>query len=70
MFGIKTAKGWLKPTIGPTRTFFVFDAKPHFPFRSREGARQIADDWLARIQVAFEICDQASAREAAERSRS
>ena len=63
MFGIKTAKGWLKPTIGPTTTFFVFDAKPHFPFRSREGARQIADDWLARIQVAFEICDQASARE-------
>ena len=70
MFGTKTAKGWLKPTIGPTRTFFVFDAKPHFPFRSREGARQIADDWLARIQVAFEIRDQASAREAAERSRS
>jgi hypothetical protein len=67
MFGIKTAKGWLKPTLGPTRTFFVFDAQPHFPFRSREGARQIADDWLARLQVAFEVRDQASPREDARR---
>ena len=60
MFGIKTAKGWLKPTIGPTRTFFVSDPQPHFPFRSREGARQIADDWLVRIQLAFEIREHTS----------
>jgi len=55
MFGIKTAKGWLKPTIGPTRPFFVFDPSPHFPFRTQAGARQVAEDWLKRIQLEYQI---------------
>lgn len=62
MHGIKTTKGWLRPTVGPTKTFFVFDQKPHYPFRNREGAKQIADDWLKRINVHYEIRQQGGHR--------
>ncbi len=60
MFGIETSKGWLKPTIGPTRLFFVFDPSPHFPFRTRAGARQVAEDWLRRIGVEYEIRERST----------
>jgi hypothetical protein len=60
MFGVKTTKGWLRPTTGPTNTFFVFDPQPHFPFRTREGAHQVALDWLARIGVEHEVHEHRS----------
>lgn len=45
MFGVKTTKGWLKAATGTV--FFTFSPKPEFPFRSADGAAQVASDWLA-----------------------
>lgn len=45
MYGICTFRGWMVPTSGPD-TFFQFQQTPIFPFRTQEGAKAIAEDWL------------------------